>query len=153
MKLILITSIVTLLSFSGFAQKSQPKEPLPLATYNDNLESPLTAKEKMQIEEVYGNEADKYVYKNSQRLKEIKHILRNRVVVEYYENKDLTSITPLSEVPLLNAINKNMKRDYNFDAENFNPLKYAFHFFSSEKQIIYYRANNTQYLIKILPQY
>jgi len=134
------------------AQKIEKKKPIPLATYGENVKETLTQKERKYIIEAYGDKAEDFVFNNPQRLKEFKHILRNRVVIEFYKNKDLSSITPLSKVPFINSSKSNIKSSYIFNPEMFNPLLYMFDFFSSNS-IKYYHVDNTQYLIKILPQH
>ena len=138
------------LGLSLFGQSQ--KQALPLAKYGDNLSKPLSSKERAFIDEVYGDYANKLVYDNPQRLLLFKDILRNRVVINRYDKKDLSSIQPLSKVGIVKSINPNLQRDNYFDANNFNPLKYAFGFFSRQ-QYTYYRVDNTQYLITILPQH
>ena len=118
-KLLLLLSVIVLNS-SAF---SQSQKPLSLAKFGDNLNTPLTAKERGYIDEVYGDYANKLVYNNQHRLKSFKNILRNRVVINRYDDKNLTSMTNLSKVPLANSINKNLTRDGFFNADNFNPLK------------------------------
>ena len=79
-KLFTILSLILIpLCVSG--QQSKQKNPLPLVKYDDNVKLPLTAKERSQIIEVYGDYAEKHVFSNPQRLKSIKHILRNRVEI------------------------------------------------------------------------
>ena len=88
-----------------------------------------------------------------QRVKDIKHILRNRVVIQEHPGKDLSSLKPLSSVPLFTNYNKGLTRDSFFDANNFNILKYSFDFYSRSKETGYYRIDNTNYLISIKPQH
>ena len=152
MKKLLTILVVMLLPICMFGQQKTQKMPLPLVKYNENVKLPLTVNERSQIIEVYGEHADKYVFDNPNRLKEVKNILRNRVVIEKHPNKDLSSFKRLSEVPLVNDYNKNLQYDFGANVENFNPLKYNFNFFS-RNGIEYYRIDNTQYLITILPQH
>jgi len=147
-KLVTLLLVLTL-PICVFGQHKNQKQPLPLANYDDNVQLPLTPKEHAQIIEVYRGFADKYVFDNSNRLKEIKNILRNRVQIRKYENKDLSSIRNLSEIAI---IDPNIVMDTNIDAENLNPLKYNFNFYSRDR-IKYFRIDNTQYLITILPQH
>lgn len=148
-KIIILLVIVV----SALVTYSQEAIPLPLAKFDENINQPLTLKERSFIDEVYGNYATEFIYDNPHRLKVFKQILRNRIIIEYHKNKDFSSLTPLSQVPLINSINPNLKRDFNFDKDNFNPLKYAFNFFSRNQSKSYYRVDNQQYLITILPQY
>ncbi len=56
----------------------------------------------------------------------------------------------LSQARLLDRFNPNLTRDTNFDASNFNVLKYDLEFFARTTQI--YRVDNTDYIIVIDPQ-
>ena len=58
MKNLLIITALILMPLSVFSQQSNHKNPLPLAKYNDNVNLPLTAKERAQIIEAFG---DSYV--------------------------------------------------------------------------------------------
>lgn len=140
------------LGLSLFGQSQN--QALPLAKYGDNLSAPLSSKERAFIDEVYGDYANKLIYNNPQRLLLFKDILRNRVVIKRHDAKDLSSLNLLSRVDMVKSksINSNLQRDYSFDPDNFNPLKYEFGFFSKQRYT-YYRVDNTQYLITILPQY
>jgi len=147
-------NVVILLCFIALNSTvfSQSKKPLQLAKFGDNLESSLSSKEKGFINEVYGDYANELVYSNQQRLKSFKNILRNRVLINRYDDKDLSSLTVLSKIPLANSINPNLLRDDFFDERTFNPLKYNFGFFSN-KTTTHYRVDNTSYVITILSQY
>lgn len=150
MKKLIYFVLVIIASGSIYAQKSS--EVLQsVACIDDNTETPLTTKERAFIDEVYGDYAQKLFYSNEQRLKYVKQILRNRVTINYYENKDLSSLKPLSQVPLVDGMNQNLRRDVSYNKNTFNPLKYNFNFFSRQEQSSYYRIDNTQYLITISP--
>ncbi|GGI58202.1 hypothetical protein [Winogradskyella haliclonae] len=128
------------------------KHTLPLAKFGENLSKPLSSKERAFIDEVYGAYANEFIYNKPHRVKTFKQILRNRVKIGFYENKDLSSLKRLSQIPLVNSINHNLLRDFSFDADNFNPLKYAFNFFSENKTQTY-RVDNTQFVITIFSQH
>jgi len=147
-RILLLLFVCLGLSLYGQSQK----QPLPLAKYGDNLSSSLSSKERAFIDEVYGEYANEFIYNKPHRVKAFKQILRNRVRIGLYKNKDLSSLKRLSQVPLINSINHSLQRDFTFDADNFNPLKYAFNFFSKNRAESY-RVDNTQYLITILPQH
>lgn len=147
-KISLLLFVCLGLSLYGQSQK----QTLPLAKYGDNLNEPLSSKERAFIDEVYGAYANEFIYNKPHRIKTFKQILRNRVRIGFYQNKDLSSLKRLSQVPLVNSINQNLQRDFSFNADSFNPLKYAFNFFSKNRAESY-RVDNTQYLITILPQH
>jgi sensor c-di-GMP phosphodiesterase-like protein len=117
--------------------------------YKANIKTPLTKKENVQLQEVYGEMLQDYVLNNQQRLKDIKNILRNRVsVVELPNFKK--EVTLLSQVPLFNNYNTNLRRK-RFNKDTFNPLKYNFDFYS--KGIKMYRVDRTNYYIVIKSQF
>lgn len=153
MKKLLIILTILLIPFSVTAQQSKKKQsPLPLAKYYDNVNLPLTLKERSQIIEVYGKFADKYIFNNPHRLKSVKHILRNRVVIKLITNEnDQKECPKLSEIALLNEYVSDIKRDETFKVNNFNPLKYNFEYHSRFGSI--YKVDNTNYYIIIKSQY
>ena len=120
--------------------------------YDNSIYEPLTLKEEAQILEVYGLDAERFVFNSPQRLKDIKNILRNRVEIIDAGLKDLSGISKLSEVQLFDDLVPNIKRDIEFNAINFNPLKYKFNFYSRDGNK-YYRVDNTSFLIVIKSQY
>jgi hypothetical protein len=150
MKKLLILLSFFALTTSAF---SQSEKPLQIVNLGADLDAPLTEKERGYIDEVYGDYANELVYNNPHRLKSFKNILRNRVVINRYDGKNLASMTNLSQVPLVNSINNSLSRDGFFNENNFNPLKYNFGFFSRIESHQYYRVDNIQYVITILPQH
>jgi hypothetical protein len=135
----------------SFSQNNKKQKPLQHVVYNDNVNAPLTDKEMQQIIEVYGAHAEEDILSKPQRLKDVKHILRNRVVIVEHPGKDLSSFTNLSTVPLFNYYNKGLSRDASYNASTFNPLKYQFNFYSREGSETY-RFDNSQYLVIIKSQ-
>lgn len=145
-KLLLFASLF-LLSISVFSQdRSGP------INFPDNVDEPLTKKEKTMIDEVYQSKAKKVVFDDEEFLKDIKHLLRNRITI-YEDNNPETQkkCKLLSQVPLNTEYNENLKRDVKFDIVNFNPLKYQLDFFS--KGTYLYRIDNTNYFILVTSQY
>ena len=134
-----------------FGQKDNIKKRTPLATYNSNLNKPITAKERAQIIEVYGDSAEQLVFSNPHRLKTIKHILRNRVIINEYSDKDLSQLTKISDVALSDTY-KNEAINGKVNLENFNPLKYDLDFYAARSSKMF-RIDQTQYVITILPQH
>ena len=152
MKKLLTILIVILMPFCVFGQQTQKKHPLPLAKYNDNVKLPVTANERAQIIEVYGELADKFVFNDAHRLKSIKHILRNRVVIKLITDENSKkACLKLSEVSVFNGFVPDLERDETFDPKSFNPLKYNFEFHSRAAGI--YQVDNTNYYIIIKSQY
>jgi len=91
------------------------------------------------------------VLNRPQRVKDIKNILRNRVEIVEYKNKDLSSLPALSSVPLFNLYNKALTRDVFVTAENFNVLKYNLPFYGKKRAT--YHIDNTAYILTIIPQH
>jgi hypothetical protein len=154
MKKILLLGIVGLFCTVAIAQNTSQvkRHPLPLAVYGDNLDSPLTQKERGFILEVYGDYAQKYVFDNPQRLKDLKNLLRNRVVIEKNEQlRKKKDVVKLSSMPLFNSYVPDLTRDSNFNPNSFNPLKYNLEFFSNEAKL--YVVDGSDYIILIKSQY
>jgi len=146
-KLLLLSFFSLFVFISNAQQKSGIK-----IHYPDNVNSPLTASEKEKIDEVYQSKADELVYNNDKFLKDVKHLLRNRITI--YEDKNEKTQKKcklLSEIPLSNTYNKDLKRDESFDINSFNPLKYQLAFF--DKGTYVYRIDGTDYFIQITSQY
>ena len=135
----------------SFSQSNQKQKPLQHVVYNDNVDAPLTANELAQIVEVYGEHAEEDILSKPQRLKDVKHILRNRVEIIELPGKDLSSFENLSAVPLFNHYNKGLSRDASYNPSTFNPLKYQFNFYSREGSKTY-RFDNSQFLVIIKSQ-
>lgn len=150
-KLLTILTVV-LLPFVVTGQQSKQKKPLPLVQYDENVNMPLTADERAKIIEAYGGFADKYIFSNPHRLKSMKHLLRNRVVIKLISNENDKKPCPkLSEVSIFNGFVADLKRDETFNPNNFNPLKYNFEFHSRVGSM--YQVDNTNYFIIIHSQY
>ncbi len=102
-----------------------------------------------RITEVFGDQIG-LILNEPQRLKDL-----NALLFERYEilNEPLgkdEKFVKLSEVPLFNIYNSELKRDVVFNKETFNILKYDMRFFA--KNDIVYRIDNTDFLIVIHPQ-
>ncbi|WP_177763607.1 hypothetical protein [Flavobacterium sp. I3-2] len=104
-----------------------------------------------RLVEVYGDQLEKLVLNDKDRLNGLNLLLEKRVkiIIEPYATNE--KYPKLSEFTLNNSYNKDLKRDEVFDVNTFNVLKYNLSFFSN-REIKYYRVDNTDYLIKILSQ-
>ena len=151
MRKLLTILVIFLLPMSIFGQEKNQQKPLPIVKYDDNVNLPLTDKERAQILEVFGDSAERLVFNNSNRLKSIKNILRNRVVIDEYPNKDLSYQMNISDIALTPEA-RNEAKSGSLNRDNFNPLKYNFNFDSTDG-IKHFRIDNTQYLITIMPQH
>jgi hypothetical protein len=145
-KAIIFFSIVILLFNQSVVSQKIDRQKW-IVDFPENVNTPLTSKENMMIEQAFGTEVRDKILSNKSRLKDIKDILRNRVeVINAKEglNKYLKAfhILPLNDTELL--------LPKAFDPNNFNPLLYKFNFHS--KSTLVYRVDNTSYLIFIRPR-
>lgn len=138
-----------LLGFQVEAQSVVKKPFFKGVTYKTNVKLPLNENEKNQLQEVYSIQLQELVLSNSQRLKDIKNILRNRVDVKRIPNFPKQTKL-LSKVPLFNKYNEKLRRK-RFKVESFNPLKYQFNFFANGTEM--YRVDKTDYYIIIKSQF
>ena len=144
--------VLLLLPLCSSGQEKNNQVPLKVIEFNDNVNLPLTAKERLQIDEVYGEHAEKYIYSNTFRLKSIKDLLRNRIVIEYIaKESDKKDCQKLSEIPVFKSFVSDLERDKTFDPKNFNPLKYNFAFHARGDKM--YQVDNTNYFITIKSQH
>ncbi|WP_452218460.1 hypothetical protein [Lacinutrix undariae] len=149
---LMVLVICALSSNITFSQSNSLKQNIPLVKYDANVNAPLTILETNFIKEVYGEKANAYVFNRPQRVKDIKNLLRNRVVIMDVPNeRDQKKAPLLSQVPLFDYYVKNLKRDMVFNAQTFNPLKYLFNVNGLEGKM--YRVDNTNYFILIKSQH
>jgi hypothetical protein len=142
-----------LASTYGFSQSKRVHQPpLPLVEYNSNVQAPLTAGELAKIQEVYGDQTESLILSKPQRLKDVKNILRNRIVYQEMKvGENLKECPMLSTVPLFNNYVPTLSRDVIFNKETFNPLKYSFGFHS--RSAFMYKVDNANYYIFIKSQH
>jgi hypothetical protein len=117
-----------------------------IVDYPDNIRLPFTNLEIQKLKYIYGDQLKKYVLDKPSRVKDIKHIFRNRVVIQNEEVKDISNYPLLSTISVFDVFNNSIQFPL-FDKENFNPLIYNFNFNSKTRLI--YRVDNTNYLIVI----
>ena len=149
-KTIFFFSILVFSSFGALtAQNNIKKQTDWITHYPDNINIPFTNSELAKLKMAYGNQLENQILDRPVRVKDVKDIFRNRIII-YQENiKDLTKIPLLSQVPIFTIYNDKISTPV-FDKNNFNPLLYNFNFFSKTKQI--YRVDNTNFLIVIKPR-
>ena len=127
---------------NGTAQ-TQKKQNTQLVKFGKNVDAPFTAQELSMLTEVYQDKLEAYVLSKPQKVKNLKHLLRNRIVIKEITNlKDDDKYTLLSEIELFDIYNKNKA--------TFNPLKYNLEFYRMGS--IIYRIDGTNYFIIIKPQ-
>lgn len=155
MKLKLLYTFALLFTISIFSATAQSSrmQPLKLVKYKDNVKAPLTEKERAFIKEVYADKFDEYVVKRPQKLKDLKNLLRNRILIK--DMPELVGNTEkyktLSEAGLFNSYNSALTFDNTYNKNSFNVLKYNLEFFGRGSRI--YRIANTSYFIVILSQH
>jgi hypothetical protein len=135
------------------SQKSNKQYyPLKLVQYDSNVNAPFSAHEMVQLKEVYGASLEKEILSRPNRVLSMKNLLRNRIVIENRPDpKDQKKCTLLSEVPLFDAFVSTLQRDFVFNPQEFNPLKYAFSFYSRGEHM--YRVDGTDYFIFVKSQH
>jgi len=135
---------------NGTAQ-TQKKQNTQLVKFGKNVDAPFTAQELSMLTEVYQDKLEAYVLSKPQKVKNLKHLLRNRIVIKEIKNlKDDDKYTLLSEIELFDIYNKNLKRDASYNKATFNPLKYNLEFYRMGS--IIYKIDGTNYFIIIKPQ-
>ena len=145
--------LFVLFSFHCNSQNTNRRHlPLQLVQYGDNLNTPFSAIEMLQLAEVYGASLEKEILSRPNRVLSMKNLLRNRIVIEKRPNpQDQKECTLLSEVPLFDAFVSTLQRDSVFDPQEFNPLKYTLSFYSRGEHM--YRVDGTDYFIFIKSQH
>lgn len=103
---------------------------------------------KDYINEAYGERADELVFNRPSRLKTLKNIYANSVVVVETSQEVPTWFEKFSTISLMKRYNPSVYRKP-FDPETFNPFKFQFNFLLKEKQ--FFHVDGTQYYILIKP--
>ena len=126
--------------------------PLEVVQYDSNVNTPFSAIELSQLNEVYGASLGKEILSRPNRVLAMKNLLRNRIIIENRSNpKDQKKCTFLSKVPLFDAFVSTLQRDSVFNLQEFNPLKYTFSFYSQGEHM--YRVDGTDYFIIVKSQH
>ena len=149
----LYISFFLFFSYNCISQNTKKRyTPLKVVSYDDNVNTPVTADEMLQLKEVYGSSLDKEIMNRPNRVLSMKNLLRNRIVIKNLPNlKDHKKYILLSKVPLFDAFVTTLERDSVFNPQEFNPLKYVFSFYSLGEH--FYRVDGTDYYIYIKSQY
>lgn len=114
-------------------------------TYSQTTAKSNPGLEQQFIEEVFGTN----VAKDGQHYKNLQLLLRDRIVYKQEPSQENDKFPKISEAPLLNKYNSNLVRDFKFDENSFNILKYNLNFFSPNTKV--YRFDNSDWLIIINP--
>ena len=139
--------------FNCYSQKSNKQYyPLKLVQYESNVNAPFSAHEMVQLKEVYGASIEKEILSRPNRVLSLKNLLRNRILIRNMPNlKDHKKYILLSKVPIFDAFVSTLQRDFVFNLQEFNPLKYAFSFYSRGEHM--YRVDGTDYFIFVKSQH
>ena len=152
LELLLVGLMTVFVCYSAVSQSKAQRQSLPIVNYNDNVNSPLTTLEMAQLKEVYGDQLQNLILDRPQRVKDIKNILRNRIIFKKVKpGKAAKNYPLLSTIPLFDTYVENLKRDVVFDEHSFNPLKYEFDFYSRNSYI--FHIDNTDYYVIIKSQH
>ncbi|WP_121667753.1 hypothetical protein [Mesonia aquimarina] len=98
------------------------------------------------VEEAYGDKAQELIYDHPIRLKTIRDILLNRVLIVETSFEIPSTYKKLSSIEVL-PYNKNLQRN-KFNIETFNPLKYKIDFYN-KKENQYIHIDGTQFYMII----
>ncbi|HRV54817.1 MAG TPA: hypothetical protein P5264_04705, partial [Mangrovimonas sp.] len=100
-----ILLLFLLVSTLSFAQKrSQTVFNSMDDAYTKNTTTPFTPQELKMLQEVYGNALQEEILDKPQRVKDIKHLLRNRIVYFQEQNpKNFKTYQLLSSAPLFDV--------------------------------------------------
>ena len=92
MRLKLLYVLLVLFSINVFTSEAQNKKEKALTQvqFNDNVNAPLTTMEMSILTEAYGDNLEALVLSKPQRLKDLIHLLRNRIQIVNAKNKDLS---------------------------------------------------------------
>lgn len=105
-------------------------------------------KAEVYISEVYADAAEKMGLTSAESMRQIHNIIE-RITILVDTNTINTTEMLLSQFPVINLYNQEIKEDDIFVLQTFNPFKYKFNFYS--KDIQYIRVDNTEYVIIINP--
>ena len=122
-------------------------------SFPDNVDAPLSAKEKQLFAEVYGQDLA-YLKDRAPLFKTLRDLVRNRVQVyqlpyekAFYSPKYRDAVD-LTTVRINNPLNLNITRDMIYNKSSFNILKYQISIVPKEKKI--YKLGD--YYIVISPE-
>lgn len=108
--------------------------------------TPDASKVQEYIVEIYGDIVKELGYDTLESVEHFTNILKRFEII--VSNDTPENYRLLSETPVINTYNKELKLDEPFDPQNFNPFKYKFDVFSKDRTV-YYLVDNTDYIIII----
>lgn len=150
--LLLVSFFVVVFTAQNVNAQNNRKLKTQPVNYGDNIETPFTAKELSMLKEVYQDKLDEYVLSRPVRVKDFKHLLRERIyILEHPASKDLSVNKSFLDLPLFDTYNANLQKGFNSTISNFNPLIYQFPWHSNEE--ITYWIKGTNYTITIKSQF
>ena len=145
--------LLILFSVNVFTSEAQNKKEnaLTQVQFNDNVNAPLTSMEMTILTEAYGENLESLILSKPQRLKDLKHLLRNRLQIVNAKNKDLSPFPLVSSQSVFKYYKKSFSNNILYQGINFNPLQFNLNFYSKEATT--YRIDNTNYILIIKPQH
>lgn len=153
MRLKLLYILLLLFAVNVFTSEAQNKKEKALTQvkFNENTNAPLTTMEMSILTEAYGESLEALVLSKSQRLKDLKHLLRNRIQIVDAKNKEVSHFPLMSSQPTFKYYKKSFSKNILYQGLNFNPLQFNLNFYSKEATT--YRIDNTNYILIIKPQH
>lgn len=118
------------------------------ADFKQRRYRPLIQNFEKFVREAYGNKADELIFNRPARLKTVKNIYKNSVIVVETSQKVPEHYSSFSQIELVKRYNPSVTRRF-FSPDTFNPLKFKFNFYSKERQ--FFHVEGTQYFIIIEP--
>lgn len=113
-----------------------------------NAQSSVTNMDR--ILELYGSYWEELSQHDPEREKIMMDLLENRVEIKKEKPFKGEKYLKLSEVPLFDKYNKDLKRDKEFNPDTFNILKYKINFFTDKYEV--FRVDNTDYIVIVKPK-
>lgn len=150
--LLLVSFFAVVFTAQNVNAQSDRKLKTQPVNYGENVEEPFTAKELSMLKEVYQDKLEIYVLSKPNRVKDFKHLLRERIyILEHSVSKDLSVYKSFLDLPLFNTYNANLQKGFKDTISNFNPLIYQFPWHSNED--VTYWIKGTKYTITIKSQF
>ena len=153
MRLKLLYVLLVLFSVNVLTSEAQnaSEKALTQVQFDDNVNAPLTSMEMTILTEAYGENLESLILSKPQRLKDVKHLLRNRLQIVNAKNKDLSTFPLVSSQSVFKYYKKSFSENVLYQGINFNPLQFNLNFYS--KKATTYRIDNTNYILIIKPQH
>ncbi|WP_162820116.1 hypothetical protein [Kordia sp. SMS9] len=103
------------------------------------------------INEVYGDQAQKVIFSNKNLYTAFKKLILERMEIARKSKVQGKKLPKITAQGMLDTYNSDLKHDFSFHINNFNPLKYKLVFFDANSFRMY-EIDNTDYILIIRPQ-